>query len=219
MDTKRFSRFSPILLLAIAFTGFAGCSGCDGGFNECLGPSQHSFEQKVVFEPEKLQYHIGDTIWISSSFSCQGLLNTATGLTEDYCGVKSIGSAISIRSLYHYPLDSIDFAHALDKFDYISIEGNVKSLNRYASDINFQIEDTEYSFKIGIIPKVVGKYAVFISDSGPTSLTGSERCDKGGFTLINGNNDNHFELIQEYYAGEVVSDFDRIHNYCFIVVP
>lgn len=219
MDTKRFSRFSPILLLVIAFTGFAGCSGCDGGFSECLGPSQHSFEQKVVFEPEQLQYHIGDTIWISSKFGCQDLLNTATGLTEDYCGVKNIGSSIAIHLLQHFPPDSINFAYALDNFDYVSIEGNVKPFYYVASEINFQIKNTEYSFKIGIIPKILGKYAVFISSSGPTSLPGSERCDKGGFALINGNNNSHIELLEVHAGAENVSDFEKKHVYCFEVIP
>ncbi len=205
------------MLLVIGFISLAGCSGC--GFDECIGPAEHSFQRKVLFEPEQLQYHIGDTILISSKFSCRGLLNTATGLTEDYCGLKSLSASISIRLLYHFPLDSIDYIHALGNFDYINIEGEKKSLNRYASDINFQIKEDEYSVKIGIIPKVIGKYAVFISDSGPANLPGNERCDTGGFGFTNSNANSHFELIQEYFAGETVSDFDKTHNYCFEVIP
>lgn len=208
-----------MLILAIGVTSFVGCSGCDTGFAECVGPSEHSFQQKVIFEPEQLQYHIGDTIFISSKFSCQDLLNTTTGLTEDYCGLTSLGSSISIRLLYHFPVDSIDYIHVIDNFDYVSMEGETKPFNRYASDLRFQITDTEYSLKFGIIPKVIGKYAVFISDSGPANLSGNDRCDTGSFSFVNGNNDNHFELIQEYFAGETVSDFDRTHNYCFEVIP
>ena len=123
--------------------------------------------------------------------------------------MKKLGSSISIHWLYHFPPDSIDYVYALDNFDYFNIEGEAKTLNRYASDINFQIKEDEYSVKFGIIPKVTGKYGVSISDSGPAVLPGNERCDTGGFEFVNGNTDNHVELIEEYSGAENVSDLEK----------
>ena len=94
MDFKSiFSHFA----LATLLISFTGCEGC--GFGECIGGGDHSFEQKIVFEPEWFQYHIGDTIQVHSKFNCMAMLNSVTGVEEDYCGFKNLGASLQILLL------------------------------------------------------------------------------------------------------------------------
>ena len=197
---------------------FSGCEGC--GYSECISAGDHIFEQNVVFEPQLPQYHIGDTIQAGSMFSCMNMLNTLTGLNEDFCGLKSIESTFHVLKIDHQlPADSLANIYAFGNFDFQILIGSLKPYNFSSQSIFYELKDSDYGFKLLIIPKVVGKYAVFISDCASLRLPGGDPCDNASIYMLNGNSNNHIELLEAYSGQGAVSEFEKTHVYCLEVIP
>jgi hypothetical protein len=86
---------------------------------ECLEGNRVFDASQYRFSPPDSLLKVGDTLWLTSRFSCKALTNLVTKMPEDYCGA-SVGSSLSILSML-----SISFKGAVDSFDFVSIKGRI----------------------------------------------------------------------------------------------
>ncbi len=191
-----------------------GSSGC-----ECVGGARHAFNEKITFEPEYLEYHLGDTIWMTSKFSCKNLFNAVTGQTEDYCGVENIALSLQLFLLEPWPQDSLSPTPAAQLFDFLNINGSALPADDRNVNVYFGTMDDDYLLKIGIIPRNVGQYFFAVAGGGTYELPDSKKCDTGSFGFSPDVKDNHISLLETFKKGaQNVTEYEKEQVYCFEVM-
>jgi hypothetical protein len=200
MDTK----FWCLVLLIASSVVLTGCP------KECISTA-HSFDCKVSYSPNDSLIKIGDTVWINSSFSCQGLYNNATQKQEDYCETK-INSTLGIFTL------TTDFTPAVDSFDFVNVKGQIFTDGairpKEIKQIYFASNKNLYELKIGIIPKKRGRYYVPIGNG--LGIRNNSQCEKSNFNISIENKLTHLQMLIDF-KGKDITDYERIHGYCFEV--
>lgn len=177
-----------------------------------------SFSVNLQITPDNDSIHIGDTIYLESSFPTQ-LTEQSTGQLMDYSNSTGIGSTLAVSSL---PVgDSI--AHdAVFDFDYISVNGRIyndRSIPRPDGIQQLTYEETkgEYVLKAGLIAKKKGNYILGISDGLSNGRKKGKNCEKASFNITISNTDQHFYLIEKWYPNVVIGGYGKMRVYYFKV--
>jgi hypothetical protein len=105
-----------IILIGLAYFIVINC-GCP---KPCI-EANYSFAVNSQIIPDKDSVHVGDTIFLSSSFSDK-LLDQSSGIVIDYSDAVDIGSAVSVIKLNIGDTVATD---AVFDFNYLSINGKV----------------------------------------------------------------------------------------------
>jgi hypothetical protein len=83
-------------------------------------------------------------------------------------------------------------------------------------DYLFIEANSEYKFKLGIIPKRVGVFTFSPSNSG-TVRRANDNCSKAVFNITFANTNQHLYVYEQNRPGYTPSEYERTHMYCFKV--
>ncbi len=177
-------------LLFIVAPLFLGLSCNKNGTKPCSAVA-YSFAVTSQFLPQQDVYHIGDTIFLISTFPKLLTDQINTSIIVDYSNSVAINGDIAISYLdtvTHQPLP------ARDSFIVVSLNGQFaeRNNNNQESGINFYYDENpqSYDFKGGFICKKKGIYSMGISDLISEGLKG-ENCTNAGFNMTVTNSDKH----------------------------
>ena len=177
---------------------------------ECISTT-HSFVCKVRYTPSDSLIKVGDTLWINSSFSCKGLLNTVTQKQEDYCGsiINSTLGAVTLKG---------DLNPAIDSFDFVSRKGQIvtdPAINpNKIKQLYFANNNDQYELMIGVIAKKRGRYYFSVSEG--IASRKNVGCEKAAFNISIENSIKNLQMVTNF-IGRDISEYERIHGYCFEV--
>ena len=201
-----------LLITAMPFFIAASCNKNDT--RPCANGG-YAFTVKSEWSPQREVYNIGDTIFLNSTFS-KTLLDVIGNFNVDYSNAKSIGGNLFIHemdSVQHVVLD------AVQKFNFIQQVGivlnNPQQANRIINVSYFETSAT-YIFKMGIIPKNKGLFAIFISNLNSQGIIG-KNCTNAGFTNTLTNSNKNLNLFQYAMNRPPASQFEIDRIYCFRV--
>jgi hypothetical protein len=200
MDTKIYL----IILMMASSILFTACP------KECISTT-HAFECKVKYMPSDSLIKIGDTLWINSSFSCQGLLNTVIQKQEDYCGaiINSTFGVVTLKG---------DLNPAIDSFDFVNRKGQIitdPSINpNKIKQLYFANDNNQYELMVGIIAKKRGRYYCSVSEAIATRKNSG--CEKATFNISIENTIKNLQMVTNF-VGRDITEYERSHGYCFEV--
>ncbi len=199
-----------IRLLAIAIIN----SGCP---KPCV-ESSYSFAVSSQINPDIDSVRVGDTVFLSSSFSNR-LTNQSTGMTIDYSGASDIESTLSIAELI--PGDSIPKGSVYD-FKYASLIGIIYNSTSIPSpetvqQLKYQEAGNNYQLKIGLIPQRKGVFALGIGNGLSNARAKSGKCEKASFDFTLANTSQHIYFFKSWRPGYNLSPSDTLKLYCFKV--
>ncbi|MEO9020948.1 MAG: hypothetical protein ABI237_13145 [Ginsengibacter sp.] len=211
MATKIYT-ITLLLFVAMATT-FSTCK--KGG----LGCANTVYNFKVIAStyPDNDSISIGDTIWISADFP-KTLLDLNSNSNVGFIGAANLGTALSFDIFTGGSISNPGTKYAANNFNYLLFMGDSVS-NPLAERIReylFKEMDNSYDFKLAIIPKVVGTYAIAISDAANV-YTRSDKCTKAAFEIDFANTHQHLYLYQNNRPGYQISGYEEMHMYCFKV--
>lgn len=177
-----------------------------------------SFSVNSQINPDNDSIHVGDTIYLESSFPTQ-LIEQSTGQLMDYSNSTGIGSTLAVSSL---PIGDTIAKDAVFDFDYISVNGiiyNDRSIPRPDGVQQLTYEETNrtYVLKVGLIPKKVGNYILALGDGLSNGRKKSRNCEKASFNITLSNTDQHFYLIEKWYPNVVIGGYGKMRVYYFKV--
>ncbi|MEO7044033.1 MAG: hypothetical protein ABI091_01910 [Ferruginibacter sp.] len=189
-------------------------SGCP---KPCI-QSNLSFIVNSQFNPDNDSIHVGDTIYLESSFSTQ-LIDQSTGRIIDYSNSKGIGSTLAVSSL---PIGDSISKDAVFDFDYISVNGKIyndRSIPRPdgVQQVSYEETNGDYILKVGLIAKKKGNYILGIGDGLSNGRKNSNNCEKASFNNTLSNTDQHFYLIKNWYPNVVIGGYGKLRVYYFKV--
>jgi hypothetical protein len=212
-NNKLHSNFKKVLLItAIPFFIAASCNKNDT--RPCTNGG-YAFAVTSEWNPQREIYNIGDTIFLNSSFS-KSLLDLIGNFNVDYSNAKSIGGNITC-----FELDSVQHqvVGAVSKFIFVQTTGSVvdnPQLPLEKRNIFYQELNNSYNFKIGIIPKNKGLYAIFISNLNSQGIIG-KNCTNADFANTLTNTNKNINLFQYAMNRLPASQFEIDRIYCFRV--
>ena len=186
-----------ILLAITMVTTFSTCKkkfGCD----EIV----YDFQIGVKAHPDQDSINIGDTIWLEVNTPTT-LKDTVSNKIIDYSDAANLGSAIGFAKFLNK--DSVVFA--ANSFDYILLQGqsvnnpNITKIREYL----FIQENSNYLFKLAVIPKEVGIYLIGFSDA-DNVYRKSDKCTKAFFKINFIQTNQHYYLNPNYQAGTIQSN-------------
>lgn len=209
MDTKIIK-----IGLLITATQFLFANSCKKqGTSPCPQATPFNFNVTCSFTPQQEIYNVGDTIFLFSSFS-KSLLNTISNQQVNYNNSVGIGGDVGIA----YPdQSSLQNKPAKDSFDFISINGmfTPRPINQSQGINTKYIENSDYSFRGGIICRKKGVYAISVDNLVSKGLNG-ENCTNANFNMLVTNNNKHINLYQNI-LGIVLDQYSIDRIYCFRV--
>jgi hypothetical protein len=170
----------------------------------------YSFEAFFKAFPDKDSIKIGDTIWLELNTPVQ-LKDILTNQMVDYSGAINLGTAIAY-------LDLTATIPAANHFDNIPVKGSVVQSGKpdQIREFLFAEENGTYRFKIGIVAKNKGLFAIGPGNAANV-YTRKNKCDKAGFNLTFKDTDQHLYLYEQSRPGYQPSAYERTHMYCFRV--
>lgn len=199
--------FTVTILLIIILIN----SGCPKPCNE----ASLSFNITCSMVPDKDSVHIGDTVFITSSFSTM-LVDQLSGQTINYNYGTDIGSTLSIGQLIKS--DSVPVG-AVNKFKYYKIFGSLYTANtpnpETVQQLTIQRVNDLYQLKIGIIPQDTGVYALGVGDG--LSSNGKNDCGKAAFSITFSNIAQHIYYYQNWRPDINLNAYGKSRLYCFKV--
>lgn len=189
-------------------------SGCP---KPCI-EANYSFAVNSQIIPDLDSIKVGDTIFLFSSFPTS-LKDQRTGQTVDYSNSTGIGNTLSVSEL---PQGDTIAKDAVIDFDYISINGriyndrNIPSPDR-VQQITYQESNGNYTLKVGLIAKHIGKYILGLGDGLSNGRKKSHSCEKASFGVSISDTNQHFYLIKNWKPDIIINDFGKRHGYAFKV--
>lgn len=204
-------KINVVILLTIIAVINSGCP------KPCI-EANLSFSVNSRIAPDNDSVHIGDTIYVESSFPTQ-LTEQSTGQLTDYSNSTGIGSTLAVSSLP--PGDTIA-QDAVFNFDYISVNGRIyndRSIPRPdgVQQLTYGETNGNYVLKVGLIPKKVGNYILGLGDGLSNGRKKNRNCEKASFNITLINTDQHFYLLKEWKPDLILDDYGRNHGYAFRV--
>ena len=204
------SRLATLILLSILVIN----SGCP---KPCI-EANLSFSVHSQIIPDNDSMHIGDTVYLESSFPTQ-LTEQSTGQLMDYSNSTGIGSTLAVSSL---PLGDTIAQDAVFDFDYISVNGRIyndRSIPRPdgVQQVSYEETNGNYTLKVGLIAKKKGNYILGIGDGLSNGRKKSKNCEKASFNITLINTDQHFYLIKNWYPNVVIGGYGKMRVYYFKV--
>ncbi len=187
-------------------------SGCP---KPCV-EANYSFSVNSQITPYKDSVHIGDTIYLVSSFSTK-LTEQTTGRLMEYSNSTGIGSTLAISNL---PTGDTITKDAVFDFDYVSVNGKIyndRSIPRPdgVQQIVYAETNGNYVLKVGLIPKKVGNYILGLGDGLSNGRKKSRSCEKASFNITLSNTDQHFYLIKKWYPNVKIGGYGKMRVYYF----
>jgi hypothetical protein len=174
----------------------------------------YSFEATYSIFPDKDSIQIGDTIWLQLS-TLTTLNSLFTNQVVDYSGAVNFGTAVGYAKLIGGDMYNPGSVPAADSFNYKLIKGiNQQSAKQdQVRNFLFVEENGMYVFKLGIIPKAKGLFAL-----GPGNAvnvyTNKNKCDKANFNLTFKNTNQHLYFLEQSRPGYETSIYEKTHMYC-----
>lgn len=195
------------ILLTVMAIVFMGCP------KECISTS-HSFSKTVSFFPKDSILKMGDTLWLTSTFSCDSMLNEVTQKTEDYCDAL-INSTLSVQ------IFQVDIKSAVDSFTYIESKGKCLSVAdadpKRVKNLYYLYENKKYEIKIGLVANKKGRYMLGVGNGLFTNKKDAAQCQKASLNLKIENFDTHIYILRDFLYPKPVTYSDIESIYCFIV--
>ena len=181
--------------LLITVTHLLFASSCrKEGTKPCIN-SDYEFSVTSEFSPQKEIYYVGDTIYLTSTFP-KILLNSITNQQVAYSNSVGIGGTINFLLLDTITLNFID---SYSKFQAVQQVGTFAQIltvpEKGVSSLFF--ETSSYDFKIGIICKKKGIFALGVNNLYSNGLNG-QNCTNAEFNMTVTNTNKHLNLF--YYA-------------------
>jgi hypothetical protein len=204
---KRFIYFNLLALASI----YATCN--KGNCHE----ASYSFEANYTIFPDKDSIPLGDTIWLQLNTPTK-LNNLFTNQEVDYSGAVNFGIAIPYLKLVGGDIYDPGSIPAADSFDNLVIKGiNEQSAKQdQVRNYRFVEENGMYVFKLGIIPKAKGLFAIAPSNA-VNVYTNKNKCVKANFKLTFKNTNQHIYLYEQSRPGYTPSEYEKTHEYCLKV--
>jgi hypothetical protein len=196
------STLAILILLSIMVINF----GCP---KPCI-EANHSFSVNSQIAPDNDSIHVGDTIYLESTFPTQ-LTEQSTGQLTDYSNSTGIGSTLAVSSL---PIGDTVAKDAVFDFDYISINGRIyndRSIPRPdgVQQIIYAEINGNYILKVGLI--------LGIGNGLSNGRKKSRNCEKASFDITLSGTNQHFYLIEKWYPNVVIGGYGEMRVYYFKV--
>ncbi|MES1216941.1 MAG: hypothetical protein ABUT20_15605 [Bacteroidota bacterium] len=171
---------------------------------------EYSFVINAKAFPDMDSIFINDTIWIELNEPTL-LKDLQTGTYVNYSSAKNLSTAIS----FHELLGSGQFRNAAMDFESKLIQGiQVSNTNTsLLKEFQFLELNSNYIFKLGIVPKARGIYRIGLSNASNVFRRNDE-CSKATFT-INFKETNQHLYFNEWNSGVIVPLPNG--GYCFKV--
>lgn len=202
-----------IVVIVYVLSVYASCNK----HGDCLTQT-YSFATCIKAYPDTDSLNINDTIWLD--FSCPTrLVDLGTGNMIDYSGAGNLGTAIDFLEFTGGSISNPGAIPAVNAFEYKLIYGvfipdNV--LPEKNRDYNFTEVNSEYKFRLGIIPKRTGIFAIAPGNASNV-YRNNDYCTKAGFSIIFSNTNQHIYFYQQNRPGYIPSQYELTHMYCFKV--
>lgn len=185
-------------------------SGCP---KPCI-EANYSFAVNSQISPDLDSVHLGDTIYLISSFPTK-LTDQTTGTIIDYNNSNNIGSTLGVVKLIDGIYPGQD---AVNDFNFISVIGVVYNDNSIPSptkfqQLKFQQVNDMYEIKIGIIPQKTGIYYLGIGDGLSNGLNKSSSCEKASFSITLNNTDQHLQYFLDWSPTATLGDYEKPRAY------
>lgn len=189
-------------------------SGCP---KPCI-EANYSFAVNSQITPDLDSVKVGDTIFLTSSFSTK-LTDHASGQMIDYGNSTGIGSTLAVSNL---PIGDTIAKDAVFNFDYTSLSGRVyndRNIPRPdgVQQLTYQEIGGNYVLKVGLIAKQTGNYILGLGDGLSNGRNTSRSCKKASFNISINNTNQHFYLIKNWVPGIILNDYGKKHVYYFKV--
>jgi len=178
----------------------------------------YSFSTNIRAYPSLDSININDTIWLE--FICPvRLTDIASGNSIDYSGAANLGTAVDFLRFTGGSVSNPGVIAAANNFDYNLVTGVFVPdplLPDQNKDYRFIESGNEYKFKLGIIPKQQGIFAIAVSDAANV-YRHSDGCTKAGFSITFANTNQHLYFYEQNRPGYIPSQYEQTHMYCFKV--
>lgn len=197
-----------VVIILMMTTIYATCR------KNCADTS-YSFNLNAHVHPDKESVHIGDTLWLYISTPTT-LLDNISGKTIDHSRAKNLGISISFLSFHGGSISDPGASYVLDSFQYVLVNGSSYTTSQFADNYLFSEFNNSYQFKLGIISKRTGTFALTTSDATGV-YTANNRCSKASFLINYIQTDQHLYLYQNSRPGYQIIDYESTHLYCFEV--
>ncbi len=206
-----------LLLIFVCFFSIPFFMGttCNKDFTNPCPNTAYSFAVTSEWSPQREAYSIGDTLLINSSFS-KNLTDLIGNLNIDYSNANSVGG-----SLFIYELDSVQhiLLGAIPKFNFVQMIGITSA---YPNNINIIKRTTysetanSYSFKLGVVAKSKGVYAIYLGDLRSSGIVGKD-CTSAAFSNTLTNTNKNINLFQYAMNMPPANQYEIDRIYCFRV--
>ena len=176
-----------------------------------------SFEGFYKAYPDRDSIRTADTIWLESSIPVLQK-NLATGEIVNFTGAVNLGFSISYIELKGGDLNSPGAISSAAEFTNVLIKGieSVPVRPEQIRNFRFVEENGFYHFKLAIIPKKRGLFAIAPGNSGSV-YTNDNKCWEAGFSLTFKDTNQRIFLYEQSRPGYAVSAYERSHMYVFRV--
>lgn len=185
-------------------------SGCVKNCKEV----KYYFSMNQVFLPEKDSIFVSDTVWLTSSHSTT-FNDTITNHEVNFSNAQ-LGTNIRILSFS----DSLrSYVGVVDNFEEIKVFGTETGNNNIPKEnkgVHYEEKDGKYLLKFGFIAKKRGTY-LFSVGNDISVIRSNNGCEKADVQITNANANNHIYIIQNWFPGYEIPNYERTHSYCFTV--
>ena len=161
--------------------------------------------------------NVNDTIWIELDQPTT-FKDVQTGLDVDYSNAVNFGFGLGFDKFIGGSISNPGSTPAVSGFSTILFQGTeLTSLqpDRIKS-FNFLEEAGRYKFKIAVVARTTGIFAIAISNAANV-YRGNNNCIKAAFEITYSNTNQHLYFYEQNRPGYVPSQYERTHMYCFKV--
>jgi hypothetical protein len=211
---KYYSHNNLKIGLLITATQFLMASGCNkDSTRPCPFGTSYSFNVTSEFAPQKEVYNVGDTIFLTSTFS-KTLTSLISNQQVDYSNSTGIGGTFTFSNLDTINKTVQDALNKFQVFDVIGTTAIITNIPNSGKVITFN-ETNLYQFKVGVILKNKGIFQLAVSDLSSNGLRGKD-CTNAGFNMTVTNTNKNLNLFQ-YALGYTPDALLQKSIYCFRV--
>ncbi|MGI8601000.1 MAG: hypothetical protein ACR2KB_17225 [Chitinophagaceae bacterium] len=201
--------------LLITAGQFLISAGCRKASTPCIFGG-YSFAVSSEWSPQNEIYNVGDTILLTSTFpkTLSDLVNPS--LAIDYSNSTGIGGSYIF---YEFDTTQNKVKGAVAKLEFIPLIGVVNDGDIVPSEqksITYKESSSNYQFKLKVVLKSKGIFAIFISDLLSRGING-KNCTNAGFSNTLTNTNNNLNLFQYAMNRPPASQYEIDRIYCFRV--
>lgn len=172
-------------------------------------------EAKAYLDPDSI--NINDTIWLEFDQPTV-FRDNISGMSIDYSNAANLGFGVGFDKFIGGSISYPGTIPAVSSFSVMVISGTeLTSLqpDRIKS-YNFSEIGGRYKFKIAIIARNTGIFAIAISNAANVYKRNNV-CSKASFTIVFANTNQHLYFYEQNRPGYIPSGYEQTHMYCFKV--